>query len=90
MDRRTFLKGVFAVAVTPASAVLEVYRPRGGVSEKDLRELITATLQDMDFDEPIRWKNYYNSYQAVGQIHKGDAVYYADKLKTQVQSFQSK
>ena len=47
MDRRTFLKGLFAVAVTPPSIVKALYRPQAGIGQKDLCDLITATLHDM-------------------------------------------
>ena len=47
MDRRTFLKGLFAVAVTPPSIVKVLYRPEAGISQKDLCDLITEILHQL-------------------------------------------
>lgn len=47
MDRRTFLKGLFAATVVPSSVVKALYQPNAGMSEKDLCYIITETLNEL-------------------------------------------
>jgi hypothetical protein len=50
MNRRTFLKAVFAAAVTPASVVRALYSPKAGMSDRDIADVITMTLNDLKVD----------------------------------------
>lgn len=67
MDRRTFLKGLFVAAVTP-SAVRVLYSPKAGLSDKDISELITATLNDLPRGH---LQNLFEEHaKAVEEVHK--------------------
>ncbi|MBE3035714.1 MAG: hypothetical protein IMZ70_01320 [Candidatus Atribacteria bacterium] len=91
MERRTFLKAVFAAAVVPASVVECLYRPeKKGLSEKDLRDMIKTTLSDMPTDWRdgfTDWKNYACSFKGIPLEFKpnlsetDDEIYVADEPK---------
>lgn len=68
MDRRTFLKGLFATAVTPASAVRALYQPeavRYGIAYwVNLPEGAgKVCLPPLLIDRNIKIKNYVCEYQ---------------------------
>ena len=74
MNRRTFLKGLFVAAVTPASCVRALYRPEirwgieywvlppEGTPERKVF-LLRKDLPPVVLDKATRWKQYYCEYQ---------------------------
>ena len=68
MQRRTFLKAVFAAAVAPASVVKALYRPEAGLSDKDIADVLTATLNDLP--RGFMQKAMQESFEAMEKCHE--------------------
>jgi hypothetical protein len=69
MDRRTFLKAVFAASVAPASCVKSLYRPSTGLTDGEISDLISVTLHDLPRGALRR------AFQEAGDYRVFDSLY---------------
>lgn len=80
MERRDFLKCLFATALAPASAVKELYRPR--LSDRDIADVITATLHELPRGQI---QNLFEQHaKAIEEFHKALFVSGIIKMKPEL------